>query len=87
MGILRRLFLFLTPYWKTLSVSAGLLLARAGIELIPPLFQRAIIDEVIGKADLSRLGVLIGLLVGVYAQPAGYQPVFRLSPAPDLVVC
>lgn len=66
MSTLRRLFLFLTPYWKTLLVSALLLLGRAGIELVPPLFQRAIIDQVIGNADLTRLGLLIGLLVGVY---------------------
>ena len=66
MSTLRRLFRFLTPYWKTLLVSALLLLGRAGIELVPPLFQRAIIDQVIGNADLARLGLLIGLLVGVY---------------------
>jgi ABC-type multidrug transport system fused ATPase/permease subunit len=67
MSTMRRLFLFLTPYWKTLLVSALFLVARAGIELIPPLFQRAIVDQVIGKADLARLGLFIGLLVGVYA--------------------
>ena len=46
MQTLRRLFLFLTPYWKTLLLSAALLLGRAGLELVPPLFQRAIVDEV-----------------------------------------
>ena len=66
MYTLKRLFLFLTPYWKTLLVSAILLLGRAGMELVPPLFQKAIIDEVIGKSDLSRLGLLVGSLVGVY---------------------
>ncbi len=67
MSILRRLLRFLTPYWKTLLVSVVLLLGRAGLELVPPLFQKSIIDEVIGTADLTRLGLLIGLLVGVYA--------------------
>jgi subfamily B ATP-binding cassette protein MsbA len=67
MSILKRLFLFLTPYWKTLLVSAFFLVGRAVIELVPPLFQRAIIDQVIGNADLARLGLFIGLLVGVYA--------------------
>lgn len=66
MATLKRLFAFLTPYWKTLLLSAILLLARAGIELIPPLFQKQIVDEVIVSADLSRLGILIGLLVAVY---------------------
>lgn len=67
MPTLKRLFSYLRPYWKTLLVSSVLLLARAGAELVPPLFQRAIIDEVIGTSDLSRLGVLIGLLIAVYA--------------------
>jgi ABC-type multidrug transport system fused ATPase/permease subunit len=67
MATLKRLFSYLRPYWKTLLVSSVLLLARAGAELVPPLFQRAIIDDVIGESDLSRLGILIGLLVAVYA--------------------
>ena len=67
MKVLKRLFGFLTPYWKTLLVSAVLLLGRAGLELVPPLFQRQIVDEVVGFRDLTRLGVFIGALVGVYA--------------------
>jgi ABC-type multidrug transport system fused ATPase/permease subunit len=67
MSTLRRLFSFLTPYRLTLLASTVLLLARAAVELVPPLFQRAIVDEVIGESDLSRLGPLIVLLVGVYA--------------------
>jgi ABC-type multidrug transport system fused ATPase/permease subunit len=67
MVTLRRLFHFLTPYWKTLVVSAVLLVGRAGLELVPPLFQRAIVDEVITARNLARLGLFIGGLVGVYA--------------------
>ena len=67
MQILKRLFGFLTPYWKTLLLSAVLLLARAGFELVPPLFQKAIVDEIIGLRDLARLGGLVGMLIGVYA--------------------
>jgi len=67
MEVLKRLFGFLTPYWKTLLVSATFLLGRAGLELVPPLFQRAIVDEIIGSHDLARLGATIGALVGVYA--------------------
>jgi subfamily B ATP-binding cassette protein MsbA len=67
MATLKRLFRFLGPYWKTLLVSVLLLIGRAGIELVPPLFQRQIVDEVIGQRDLSRLGLLVGLLVGIYA--------------------
>ena len=66
MAVLKRLFLLLTPYWKTLLVSAILVAGRAGMELVPPLFQRAIIDDVIGAGDLSRLGWLLAGLVAVY---------------------
>ena len=67
MHILRRLFLLLTPYWKTLILSAVLLIGRAGLELVPPLFQKEIIDEVITAVNLTYLGVLIAALVGAYA--------------------
>ena len=67
MKVLGRLFALLKPYWKTLIVSGILLLGRATAQLVPPLFQRQIIDGVIGREDLSRLGALIAGLVGVYA--------------------
>jgi ABC-type multidrug transport system fused ATPase/permease subunit len=67
MWILKRLFLFLTPYWKTLLMSAVFLLGRAGMELVPPLIQKAIVDEVVGARSLERLGLFVGLLVGAYA--------------------
>jgi subfamily B ATP-binding cassette protein MsbA len=66
MHILRRLFLLLTPYWKTLILSAFLLIGRAGLELVPPLFHKEIIDGVITAFNLKYLGVLIAALVGVY---------------------
>jgi subfamily B ATP-binding cassette protein MsbA len=67
MQILKRLFGYVTPYWKILILSAVLLVGRAGMELVPPLFQKAIVDQVIVAGDLSRLAPLIGLLVVVYA--------------------
>ena len=67
MRTLKRLFTYLTPYWKTLVVSSLLLLGRAGAELVPPLFQRQIVDEVVSASNLSKLGLFVGLLVAVYA--------------------
>jgi ABC-type multidrug transport system fused ATPase/permease subunit len=66
MQVLKRLFGFLTPYGRTLIISAALLLGRAGLDLVPPLFQKSIVDEVIGARDLTRLGMYVGLLVGAY---------------------
>jgi ABC-type multidrug transport system fused ATPase/permease subunit len=67
MTVLSRLFRYLTPYWKQLIFTATLLILLAVFELLPPLFQKQIVDEVIGTRDLGRLGVLIVGLVGVYA--------------------
>jgi len=65
--VLKRLFLLLTPYWKTIVISALLLVGRASLELVPPLFQREIIDEIITKRNLSYLGIVITALIGAYA--------------------
>jgi ATP-binding cassette subfamily B multidrug efflux pump len=67
MTVLRRLFHYLAPYWKQLILTAALLILLTVLELLPPLFQKQIIDEVIGTRDLGRLGVLVAGLVGVYA--------------------
>ncbi len=67
MPVLKRLFLLLTPYWKTIILSALLLTGRAVLELVPPLFQREIIDEIITTRNLNSLGVVITALIGAYA--------------------
>ena len=67
MPVLKRLFLLLSPYWKTLIISALLLIGRAGLELAPPLFQREIIDDVITARNLTYLGILIAALIAAYA--------------------
>jgi len=65
-GILKRLFGYVRPYWKPLIAVSLLLLLSAGLNLLPPLFQREIIDQVIATGDLSRLGKMVAALVGVY---------------------
>jgi ABC-type multidrug transport system fused ATPase/permease subunit len=67
MHVLKRLFRLLMPYWRVVTLSAVLLLARAGMELVPPLFQRAIVDSVIGRQELSRLAGLIAAFVAILA--------------------
>jgi subfamily B ATP-binding cassette protein MsbA len=66
MSILKRLFGYLKPYWKQLILVAALLLLWTGLELLPPLFQRAIIDNVIGDGDTSPLALLIAGMLGAY---------------------
>ncbi|HEY63871.1 MAG TPA: ABC transporter ATP-binding protein [Caldilineae bacterium] len=67
MHVLARLFGYLRPYWKALALTCVLLILSTGLSLLPPLVQRQIVDEVIGGRDLSRLGQMIALLVGIYA--------------------
>ena len=67
MHSLKRLFRHLGPYWKPLTATSILLLFQTGLSLLPPLFQKAIIDEVIATGDLRRLVFLVAVLIGVFA--------------------
>ncbi len=67
MKVFLRLLKYLKPYWRWVVVSIVCLLFLTILNLLPPLFQREIIDEVVGKRLLDRLPVLILGLVGVYA--------------------
>jgi ABC-type multidrug transport system fused ATPase/permease subunit len=64
--VLKRLLKYVHPYWKTLLLVSLFLLVGTGLHLLPPLVQRAVIDEVVEAGDLSRLTRLIGALIGVY---------------------
>jgi len=66
MRVLQRLFGYVRPYWKTLVVTGILLLLNTGLNLLPPLFQRGIVDQVIGARDISRLGGMIAALAGIH---------------------
>jgi ABC-type multidrug transport system fused ATPase/permease subunit len=66
MLVLKRLFGYVRPYWKPLVVVGFLLLLYTGLNLLPPLFQREIVDQVIGARDLSHLGAMIAALVGIH---------------------
>ena len=67
MAVLKRLSGYLRPYWKLLILTCVLLVLNIGFGLLPPLFQRQIVDQVIGAHDLARLGWLVAGLIGVYA--------------------
>lgn len=67
MKVVLRLLRYLKAYWRWVVVSIVCLLFLTILNLLPPLFQREIIDEVVGKRLLDRLPMLILGLVGVYA--------------------
>ncbi len=66
MPVLKRLLKYVRPYWKTLVLVSLFLLVGTGLHLLPPLVQRAVIDEVVGTGDLTRLTRLITGLIAVY---------------------
>ena len=49
MRILKRLFSHVQPYWKPLLLTAIALLLETGLSLVPPLFQKSIIDGVLSE--------------------------------------
>lgn len=67
MKVLLRLLKYLQPYWRWVVIITLLLLLITGLELLPPLFQKQIIDDVVSNRLLSRLPVLVMGLIGVYA--------------------
>ncbi len=70
MAALKRLIHYLRPYALTLIVTSVIILLNTGIGLLPPLFQRSIVDDVIGARQLDRLLPLIVGLIVVYALSA-----------------
>jgi ABC-type multidrug transport system fused ATPase/permease subunit len=58
---------YVRPYWKTLVGVSLLLLMRTGLNLLPPLVQRQVVDQVIADRDLSTLPIVIAALVGIHA--------------------
>ncbi len=67
MKIFLRLLSYLKPYWRWVVISIVCLLFLTILNLLPPLFQREIIDAVIGRRLLGRLPMLVLGLAGVYA--------------------
>jgi subfamily B ATP-binding cassette protein MsbA len=67
MKVFLRLLKYLKPYWRWVVVSTVCLLLLTILNLLPPLLQKQIIDDVVGQGLLGRLPVLVLGLVGVYA--------------------
>ncbi len=67
MKVFLRLLKYLKPYWRWVVVSIVCLLLLTILNLLPPLFQKQIIDEVVGQRLLSYLPRLVLGLAGVYA--------------------
>ena len=67
MAVLRRLLKYVRPYWKVLVGVSLLLLLRTGLNLLPPLVQKRVVDQVIAERDLSILLLMIAALIGIHA--------------------
>jgi subfamily B ATP-binding cassette protein MsbA len=67
MTVFLRLLSYLRPYWRWVVASIIGLLLLSILNLLPPLFQKQIIDEVVSEGLLGRLPRLVLGLAGVYA--------------------
>ncbi len=67
MRALRRLIQHLRPYWRGLTATTIIILLQTSLGLLPPLFQREIVDGVIAARQVERLLPLVLGLVGIYA--------------------
>jgi len=60
---LGRILRFSLPYWRQLAIMATLMIAGAGLQLIPPQITRVLIDDVLLSPDQRhRLLGLVGLM-------------------------
>lgn len=66
MSALNRLLRHLRPYWRGLAITTVLILIKTLVGLLPPLFQRSIVDDVIGRGQVQLILPLMVGLVGVY---------------------
>jgi ABC-type multidrug transport system fused ATPase/permease subunit len=80
LNVLKRLVVALRPYWPTLVLIAVVLLAQAGVELLPPLFQQRIVDGVIGKQNLGQFGFSFGTMMSAYGDILSAQAGSRVIP-------
>jgi ABC-type multidrug transport system fused ATPase/permease subunit len=66
MTALKRLLRHLRPYWRGLAITSVLILVKTLVALLPPLFTRAVIDDVIDGGQTQLLLPLMVGLLGVY---------------------
>lgn len=73
MKILKRLFSYVIPHWPLAVITALSMFCLMGLELLPPLILRSVIDKAIPNGDMS----LLMLLVGGYVLVAILRGVFN----------
>lgn len=67
MDVFKRLLGLLHPYrWKIVLIMV-LVISAIMVDMVPPLVQKTLIDEIIGSKDLRKLAGLVGMLAGLYA--------------------
>ncbi|MCC6443273.1 MAG: ABC transporter ATP-binding protein [Armatimonadetes bacterium] len=65
-----RLLVRIKPYWGYAVASFLLMLALAALDLVQPIFQKILIDRVIGDKQLWLLWWIMGAILGIHAANA-----------------
>ena len=80
--VFRRLLGFVAPHWLQMLLSAALMLATAGLNLLAPYLVKVAIDSYIAVNDtagLSRIALLTGVVyVAIYLSTAGQTYILSL---------
>ena len=67
MSVLKRFLGLLKPYRWRIVLIMGLILSALAVDMIPPLIQKTLFDEILGDKDIRKLISLVGMLAGLYA--------------------
>ena len=63
--LMRRLLVYLRPYWRQVALACGAILIGAGASLAQPYLLKVAIDQHIATGNLEGLDRLAGLFVGI----------------------
>ena len=80
--LMRRLVMYLLPYWRAAALALVAILASAALQLVPPYLTRQAIDVSIPSADLAGLRLIAAAAA---PSPATFSPCHsRLTGASSL---
>jgi ATP-binding cassette, subfamily B, bacterial len=63
LAVVRRVWEFARPYRSMLAGFLGVIVAAAGVSLVPPLLFRAVLDDAIPDGDRALLNLLVAFIV------------------------
>jgi ABC-type multidrug transport system fused ATPase/permease subunit len=73
MSVFKRLLVLVKPYWSWFVLNGVLSIAVTALSLLPPLYQKRIVDDVLVARDIAPLRGLALTILGIYALTQAIQ--------------